>query len=287
MTPLSLPVPLVSAAWLAGHLDHPALRILDGSWYLPQMGRDADGEFAAGHVPGAQRFDIDEASEPGATYPHTLPTPGHFAELASSLGIGNDDAVVVYDGSGGNLSAGRVWWMFRVFGHDRVAVLDGGWGAWKAQGAPVERGPARSREPTRFAAAFRPALVRDADDVAAALAAGVPVVDMRSRERFEGRAPEPRAGVRGGHMPGARNVPYAELVDASGRVLPAAELRARLAANRVPESGPIICSCGSGVSAGAMALALATLGRTDAAIYDGSWTEWGTDTSRPVVTGPA
>lgn len=285
--PIDLPIPLVTTQWLAAHLGRPGLVPLDASWYLPTAGRDPDAEFQAGHLPGAQRFDIDAASDRTSPLPHMLPTPTAFATYAGTLGIDADAAVVVYDGSGANLSAGRVWWMFRVFGHDRVAVLDGGIGKWRAEGRALETGAASAASPRTFVSHPVTSLVRNADAVARALADGAQVVDVRAAERFEGRAPEPRAGVRSGHMPGSRNVPYASLVDAAGVLRPAAQVQALLQSAGVDAAQPIICSCGSGVSAGALALALATLGRQDAAIYDGSWSEWGADPKRPVATGPA
>jgi thiosulfate/3-mercaptopyruvate sulfurtransferase len=203
-----------------------------------------------------------------------LPMATQFAEQVGALGVGNDSTVVVYDGSGANLSAGRVWWMFRAFGHDRVAVLDGGSKKWKAEGRVMETGIPRV-EPAAFTAKLHPGVVRTIDDVADALRSGsAQVVDMRSRGRFEGTDPEPRAGLPSGHMPGALNLPYGNLVAPDGTLLPPIELRQRVAGAGIRFDRPIIGSCGSGVSACALLLALETLGVEGATLYDGSWTEW-------------
>ena len=193
--------PLVSTAWLADHLEDPALRMLDDSWYLPSAGRDARAEYEAGHLPGARFFDLDAASAQDSPLPHMLPTPEAFADLVGALGVGDDNMVVVYDGSGVNLSAPRVWWMFRAFGHERVAVLDGGSGRWRAEGRPLESGTP-SITPARFTATPRPELVRDLPAVRAQAAGGdSQIVDMRPAGRFAGVAPEPRPGLRGcGHF---------------------------------------------------------------------------------------
>jgi thiosulfate/3-mercaptopyruvate sulfurtransferase len=288
MTTLPTVGPLVSVTWLAEHLEAPSLRIVDASWYLPQANRDPAAEFLAGHIPGAMRFDIDHLSDHASPLPHTLPPAAIFQEEVRRMGIGPTDTVVVYDGSGLNLSAGRAWWMFRTFGHPRVAVLDGGIGAWKAAGQRLEAGTAVPREAAAtFVAMRHPAMVRDANAVAQALAAGAQVVDVRARERYEGRAAEPRPGVRSGHMPGSRNLPFTELVNGDGTLKGPDALRGVLQAAGVSLDQPIICSCGSGVSACALALALDSLGHQRVAIYDGSWADWGGDLSRPVVTGPA
>ncbi len=283
MPTFSMP-PVVPDAWLAERLGTPGLVVLDASWYLPPSGRDARAEFEAGHLPGARWFDLDAASDPASSLPHTLPSDAAFGAYAGSLGIGNDDAVVVYDGSGTNLSAARAWWMFRAFGHRAVALLDGGSARWRAAGRPMERG-AVTVAPRAFTARLDRSLVRDAAEVAAALAQGTAqVVDMRSAGRFEGRDPEPRPGLPSGHMAGAVNLPYTDLVGPEGLVLPADEARARLQRAGIVLDRPVIATCGSGTTACNLLLALERIGAAPGALYDGSWTEWA-GSGRPVATG--
>jgi thiosulfate/3-mercaptopyruvate sulfurtransferase len=280
MSTLSL-TPLVSSAWLGERLAAPGLVTLDASWYLPSTGRDAAMEYLQAHLPGAGRFDLDAASDRTSALPHMLPPPGEFAAYAGSLGISNDTAVVVYDGSGNNLSAARVWWMFRLYGHEEVAVLDGGLGRWRAEGRPLESGAVRVT-PGRFVARVNAARVRTAEQVQAALASGTAqVVDLRSAGRFEGREPEPRPGLSSGHMAGAINLPFTDLVAADGTVLPLDAVRARIGQAGIALDRPIIATCGSGTSACNLMLALARLGEGDAALYDGSWTEW-VGSGRPI-----
>lgn len=289
--PASLPIvtdpfssPLVSTDWLAARLGDAGLVILDASWYLPAGGRSARAEYLAGHIPSAVFFDLDAASAP-IDLPHTLPTAEAFAACAGGLGIASDDRVVVYDGSGANLSAGRVWWMFRAFGHRRVAVLDGGMGKWRAEGRLLQRGVV-TRPPALFEAVLEAGRLSSVDDVAAALGdSGRQVVDMRSAGRFEGREPEPRPGLPSGHMPGARNLPYSDLAAPDGTLLPPEALRARLTAAGVLLDRPVIATCGSGTSACAFLLAMEALGLAPGRLYDGSWTEWA-GTGRPVEQGP-
>jgi thiosulfate/3-mercaptopyruvate sulfurtransferase len=265
---------IVSTHWLAARLDQVEVRVLDASWYLPSTGRDGRAEFLAGHIPGARYFDLDEVSDDRTSLPHMLPTATRFAVQVGALGVENDSTVVVYDGSGANLSAARAWWMFRAFGHERVAVLDGGSKKWMAEGRPTETGIPRV-EPAVFTAKLHPGIVRTMDDVADALRSGsAQIVDMRSRGRFEGTDAEPRAGLPSGHMPGAMNLPYGTLVAPDGTLLPPDELRQRIAGAGIRFDRPIIGSCGSGVSACALLLALDTLGVEGATLYDGSWTEW-------------
>jgi thiosulfate/3-mercaptopyruvate sulfurtransferase len=280
---------MISTGELAAMLGEPRLRVLDASWYLPTAGRDARAEFAAAHVPGARFFDLDQASDHATTLPHMLPDEASFARyVGEELGIGDGDRVVVYDGSGTNLSAGRAWWMFRAFGHEDAAVLDGGLRGWIAEGRPTERGVPAAAAPARFTARLDRARVRDLDEVRAVVERGsmgdddVQIVDMRPAGRFAGRDPEPRAGVRGGHVPGSVNVPFTELVRDDGTVLSPDELRARLAAAGVRLDRPIVATCGSGTTACALLLNLERLGVRDAALYDGSWSEWGARDDVPV-----
>jgi thiosulfate/3-mercaptopyruvate sulfurtransferase len=281
---LPLP-PLVSSDWLAQHLDRPELVILDGSWYLPSSGRDAREEYRAGHIPGARFFDLDQASDQATRLPHMLPGAGAFAAYVGGLGISNDSVVVVYDGSGANMSSARVWWMFRVFGHPAVALLDGGLDKWRREGRPLQRGEV-SCTPLEYRARLDGGRVRTLAEVRAALAEGTDqVVDVRSAGRFEGTAPEPRPGLPSGHMPGAFNLPYTELVHPDGTALSPDELRARMAAVHIRLDRPIIVSCGSGTSACTLLHALYRLGQHANALYDGSWTEWA-GAGMPIATGP-
>ncbi|WP_395673279.1 3-mercaptopyruvate sulfurtransferase [Inquilinus sp.] len=279
---------IVSTAWLAHHLGDPDVRIVDATYHLPGTNRDAAAEFAAAHIPGAVFFDVDDIAAPESKapggLPHMLPPPGLFAERMAALGIGNDSFVVCYDVHG-LMSAARAWWMLRTFGHDGVAVLDGGLPAWKAEGRPLENG-APAPAPARFTAHFRPALVRSKAEVLAGTVGTV--IDARARERFEGTAPEPRPGLRGGHIPGALNLPFGEMLDpATKTLLPPEQIAARFAAAGLPQSGPVTASCGSGITACVLALGLHRIGREDAAVYDGSWAEWGMPGDTPVETGPA
>lgn len=287
MTALALPTPLVSTAWLAEHLGHPSLRVLDASWYLPAAGRDARAEYVAAHVPGAVHADIDWLSDERAPLPHTMLPADTFAARIGALGVGTGDAVVVYDGSGQQFSAPRVWFLLRAFGHAAVAVLDGGLPRWVAEGRPVEAG-AVTPAPRAFVARPDASRLRDLAAMRANLATGAEqVVDARSPGRFSAQEPEPRAGVRGGHIPGSRHVHYARLVQGDGTTRPPAELRALFAEAGVDLARPVVCSCGSGITACAVALALEVAGAPPAAVYDGSWTEWGGRADTPVETGEA
>ncbi len=278
--------PLVSTEWLADALGRDSIAILDATWFLPGGLRDAKSEFAARHVPGAVFFDIDAISDRSNPLPHMLPSPAEFATAARRLGVNGASTVVVYDALG-LFSAPRVWWTFRVMGHDRTYVLDGGLPKWLAEGRPTESGwPAPPHG--EFKAHFRPDLVRDRLEVASALASSdEQLIDARPAARFHGDVPEPRPGLRGGHMPGARNLPYDTLVSDSGDLKPPAALIAAFEDAAIDLDRPIVASCGSGISAAILALALARLGRADAAVYDGSWAEWGSRDDTAVVTAEA
>ncbi|WP_375463455.1 3-mercaptopyruvate sulfurtransferase [uncultured Methylobacterium sp.] len=276
--------PLVSAEWLHRRLAAPDIVVLDGSWYLPTAGRDPEAEYRDAHIPGAIRFDIDAMSD-AASLPHMMPRPEVFASRMRALGVGDGMQIVVYDGHG-LFSAPRVWWMLRTFGVGDACVLDGGLPAWIAAGHPTEEGKPRLRDRRHFSARLDHGAVADADDVARALETGTAqVVDARSGPRFRGEELEPRPGVRPGHMPGALNLPYAALLS-DGHLKPPDALRTVFAENGVDPDRPIVTTCGSGVTAAIVALALETLGRPARALYDGSWSEWGADVARPVATGP-
>jgi thiosulfate/3-mercaptopyruvate sulfurtransferase len=276
---------VVSPQWVAARLGSRSLVIIDASWYLPAQNRDARGEFLAGHIPGAVFFDQDAIVEPGSALPHTLPSPAFFADKVGRLGISEKDTVVVYDGVG-LFSAPRVWWMMRIMGARDVYVLDGGLPAWRAAGLPVAAGEA-DPVPAAFVPSFDAARVVTFEAMRHVVEERSAVVaDARPAERFRGEAPEPRPGVRGGHMPGARSVPAAAL-SRNGALLPAQELRAIFERAGVDLSRPVVTSCGSGVTAAVVTLALETIGHRDNALYDGSWAEWGGSSDAPVVVGEA
>jgi thiosulfate/3-mercaptopyruvate sulfurtransferase len=277
--------PVVSTSWLAARLGTADLRVVDGSWYLPGSGRDAAKEYADGHIPSAVFFDLDASSVRDTPLPHMLPSEAEFAERMSSLGLNDSDALVVYDGSGTNLSAARVWWSFRVFGHERVAVLDGGMGKWRAEHRPIERGVVTLPR-GRFTARLDRSAVRDLAAMQTNLVLRrEQVVDVRSAARFAGTAPEPRPGLRSGHIPGSRSLPFTELVGPDGTILPENELRHRFHAAGIDVSQPIVATCGSGTSACTLILALELLGHQGVALYDGAWAEWGSRSDTPVETG--
>jgi thiosulfate/3-mercaptopyruvate sulfurtransferase len=273
---------IVSAEWLMQNL--AKVRLLDASWYMPADKRDAKAEFEAAHIPGAVFFDIDALSDHSTSLPHMLPPPDQFARDASALGIGDGDMVVVYDGAG-IFSAPRVWWTLKAMGHDKVAVLDGGLPAWKAAGGALESGPARPVA-AKFTTRPNNGLVRDFDAVKAALG-NIQVLDARSAPRFEGSEAEPRPGLKSGHMPGAANVPYRAVLTGDGHLKDDRALQILFAEKGVDLRAPIITSCGTGVTAAILMLALEKLGGRQVAIYDGSWTEWGGRDDAPVATGPA
>lgn len=277
--------PLVTTAWLAERLGRDDVQVLDGSWWMPAEGREPRAEYLEAHIPGAVFFDIDAIADHSVDLPHMLPTPAAFADAIGKLGLRRDATIVAYD-TYGVRAAARVWWTLRTMGFDKVVVLDGGLRVWRAEGRPLESGEV-ALPPSVVIPAFRPELVRDLDAVAAIIKAGsATIVDARGAARFRAEAPEPRPGLRSGHMPGARNVPMDTLLDADGRLKSPDDLKALFQSAGVDMAGPIVTTCGSGLTAAVLALALARLGRTDVAVYDGSWTEWGGRPDVPVLSGP-
>ena len=277
--------PLVSTAWLAERLEAPDVRVVDGTWLMPGAG-DAKAQYELAHIPGAVFFDIDDIADETAALPHMLPSPVKFSSRMRRLGLGDGSRIVVYDQQG-LVSSARVWWSLRAMGHKDVAVLDGGLPKWIAEGRPISDRPPLPRE-RHFTARLDNGLVRSRAQIARALESGAEqVVDARVAPRFLGEAPEPRAGLKSGHMPGARNLPMPDLFAPDGTMLKADDLEARFKAVGVDIAKPIATSCGSGITACVLALALARLGHWRTAVYDGSWAEWGAADGGPVVTGPA
>lgn len=277
--------PLVTTEWLSDELGKPDLIVFDATKYLPNEPKDGLTEFVAAHIPGARYFDIDEVADPDTDLPHMVPTPGRFARLMGNMGVGNATRLVFYDQKG-LASAARGWWLMRLFGHDNAAVLDGGLPKWRAEGRPVQSGEAPAPERAGFRPDFRARKLRAIGDLLQNIGTQSEfVLDARAAARFTGATPEPRAGMRSGHIPGSVSLPYTDLLNADGTFQPAAALRARFAAAGMDASKAPVTSCGSGVTACILTLGLVLAGLPEGAVYDGSWTEWGGRADTPVQTG--
>src|SRR5689334_108087 len=279
--------PLVTTDWLAAHLNDANVRIIDASFKMPGVLPLPKDDYLNAHIPGAVFFDVDAVSDHESPLPHMFPSAEQFGRDVGALGVGNDDTVVIYD-AGGWVAGPRAWWMFLSYGHDKVRILDGGLKKWRAEGRPVEGGEVPAR-PASFKAAYDARRVRSIGEMIANVSSQAEqVIDARAADRFEGRVAEPRQGLRSGHIPGSRNLPYNQLFDAAtGAMKPLDELRKAFAAAGVDTARPIVTSCGSGVSAAVLTLALYRLGVRGSALYDGSWSEWGVEAGPPVATGPA
>ena len=279
--------PLVTTEWLAAHINDANVKVLDATFKLPGILPLPKDDYLAAHLPGAVYFDVDAVSDHSNPLPHMYPSAEQFGRDVGGLGVSNADTVVVYD-SGGWVAAPRAWWMFLAYGHSNVRILDGGLKKWKAEGRKVESGEVKAK-PATFKASHDPRRVRSIEQMVANVASRAEqVIDARAADRFEGRAAEPRPGIRSGHIPGARNVPYGQLFDAAtGAMKPLDDLRKAFTGAGVNFDAPIVTSCGSGVSAGVLTLALYRLGITDTALYDGSWSEWGQAGGPPIAIGPA
>lgn len=278
--------PLVTAEWLINHSHAPDVRILDCTWYLPSDGREGRQSYNAHHIPGSRFFDIEEIADTESSLPHMLPRPEKFASRARKLGLGDGHRIICYD-QNDYMASARVWWMFRAMGHGDVAVLDGGFNAWKAAGGPQEDLPPLNASDRHFTVRARADLIRSREQMEALVAAdSAQIIDARPADRFRGEAAEPRPGVRKGHIPGSLNLPYRQLLTAQGTMLPPEQLEQVFAKAGVDFSRPIVNTCGSGVTAAVLALAEAVLGYDDVGMYDGSWAEWGAETSGlPVAEG--
>lgn len=274
--------PIVSTDWLARHLDAPDIRIVDGSWYLPAMARNARQEFLEGHIPGAAFFDIDDISDTESRFPHMLPAPEKFSSRMKQLGIGDGHHVVAYD-CAGVFSSARVWWMFQAMGHENVSVLDGGLPKWKAEGHNLET-KQQTRGQRHYTARFNNFIVRDLGDMQRNLVAKrEQVIDARSKARFDGTAPEPRAELSSGHMPGSLSVPFNLLINEDGTLKAEQELKATFEGAGVDLTRPVITTCGSGVTAAILSLALTVLGHKATSLYDGSWSQWAATQGAEIV----
>lgn len=280
------PKTLVSTDWLAAHFKDPDLRILDGTMFMASEGRSGRAEYDTAHIPGARFFDIDDISDARSELPHMAPPVEKFMSKLRAMGVGDGHQVVVYDAKG-LFSAARVWWLFRLMGQDNIAVLDGGFPKWQAEGRAIEDMPPIIRD-RHMTVRRQNQMIKDVTQVAAAAKLGdYEILDARSAASFRGEAPEPRAGLRAGHIPGSKNVPYTDLLKADMTMKDPNALRAVFAAAGVDMTKPVITSCGSGVTAAIINLALERIGKTDHALYDGSWTEWGAFPTLPVATGEA
>jgi len=276
--------PLITTQWLADELGKPGLAIFDATKYLPNEDKDGRTEFLKAHIPGARYFDIDEVADPDTDLPHMVPSPGRFGKLMGAMGISNASRVVFYDQKG-LASAARGWWLMGLFGHDQAAVLDGGLPKWLREARTIESGSTSAPTPESFLPEFRATRLRGVGDVVRNVASQAELVlDARAAGRFTGATPEPRAGMRSGHIPGSENVPYTELLNADGTFRPVTELKARFSKAGVDGSLPVITSCGSGVTACILTLGLRLAGLPEGAVYDGSWTEWGGRSDTPVET---
>jgi len=275
---------LIETDELERELDAPDFVIIDATWYMPDQGKDARAEYLSEHIPGAIFFDIDEIADTGAALPHMLPAPEKFCSRMRKMGLGDGQRIVVYDREG-MFSAPRVWWMFRVMGVEDVSVLNGGLPKWKREGRPLVMGEPTPRTTRHFTARRNLDLVRDRDDMKALIQdKSAAIVDARSPERFAGQAPEPREGLRAGHIPGSQNVPYGQLLNADGTLKSTDALNQVFEAAGVDPHKPVVTSCGSGITACVLALALAETGHRRTSVYDGSWAEWGADESLPIET---